>query len=83
MKILALEEAAYERTNDYDRAFQRIGQLERELEKANQNKPELDAATMRILALEESFHEEGKAEDDGLRRELNEVRGSSRRRGRS
>jgi len=74
MKILALEEAAYERTNDYDRAFERIGQLEREVAKANQNKPELDAATMKILALEESVHEESKAEVDGLRGELAEVR---------
>jgi hypothetical protein len=74
MKILALEEAAYERTKDYDRAFERIGQLEGELAKANQNKPELDAATMKILALEESVREAGKAEIEGLKSELDEVR---------
>lgn len=81
MKILALEEAAYERTKDYDRAFARIGQLERELATAIQNEPALEAATMKILALEEaaqhgsdSNDEEVRAELDAAKVELGEVR---------
>jgi hypothetical protein len=72
MKILALEEAAYQRAQDNDRAFAQIAELERTLAEQKQSKAELD--TMTVVAVEETAHEEGGTTLAEMRRELSEAR---------